>query len=494
MPFRKIKFCTTMFAFIVLAAALFPALSGCLSTRNAQYNFQIIDFDWERAYGDLSMICEFGPRLSGGEGEKKATAYFVRQFEDAGLSDVHVEYFETTCYEVEHASMALVKYDLLGAVELNRTQFAHGSDFILQGYSGSTNGIQSFEIIYAGDGTNASYDATGDVSGKAVIIQKNSSVSFSVAYLNAALRGAAANLFHNTAIHPELGCPPISFSASGKNQNGETVPYPDAYPDKLIPSMMISNATGQAILKAINETLVPPIPPVPPAPPAPQINAFNYKLELDVKVKIEKRQIPVVIADVKGRGDKVVMVGAHSDTVYVSPGAVDNTGGACTVIEIARQLAGTRPKHTIRLALWSGEEEGLLGSTYYVKAHQSEIENRLIAYLNLDMNHINFDRGNTGSINSNDNATLRVLENLTKAAQERHPSLAKFNISFSWWNCIGGSDQTAFAKLNKTAACFWGSGALEYHTIWDTKEHVTPEGLAPGGIIFGSYALWLANT
>jgi hypothetical protein len=221
--------------------------------------------------------------------------------------------------------------------------------------------------------------------------------------------------------------------------------------------------------------------------------AFIYKLELDVSVKIEKREIPVVVAEVKGKGSEFVMVGAHSDTTYVSPGAVDNTGGACTVLEMARQLADKKPKYTIRFALFSGEEEGLFGSTYYFKAHAQEMNESLLSYLNLDMNHIDLTRGNSGSINSNDNATLRMLGNITNRTVQVHPNLAKFQISFGWWNGLGGSDQTAFAAAGENYACFWGSGATEYHTIWDTIEHIIPEGLAPGGIIFGSYALWLAN-
>lgn len=468
-------------AAILLSVMLSLSISGCVSTNSGASDFEIIGFDHIRAFGDIVELCKIGPRLSGTENEAKGTEYFVNEFEDAGLSNVHVEYFEMVCYEVERASLALVRYDVLGFTEMSRMQFIHGEDFILQGYSGSTNGPVLLDVVYAGNGTEAGYENAPEVAYKAAIVQKSPAVSYSTALLNAANSGASANIFHNVNIHPGLDCPPISFGASGRDEDGTFVTYPEAYPGKSIPSMMVSNATGQAILDAINTTAIP------------GTLFTQYKLEIDVSVKIETREIPVVIAEVEGNGDEFVLVGAHSDTTYVSPGAVDNTGGACTVIEMARQLAGKNPKHTIRFALWSGEEEGLFGSTYYFNAHQQEINESMISYLNLDMNHIDLTRGCSGSINSNDNATLRILENITERATETNPGLSKFQISFGWWSGLGGSDQSAFAGAGKNYACFWGSGADEYHTIWDTVEHVTPEGLAPGGIILGSYALWLAD-
>ena len=66
------------------------------------------------------------------------------------------------------------------------------------------------------------------------------------------------------------------------------------------------------------------------------------------------------------------MLGAHHDTVYNGPGAIDNTVGTVTIIELARQLASHKPKRTIRLATWGGEEEGLFGSTMWFEAHEGD--------------------------------------------------------------------------------------------------------------------------
>jgi Zn-dependent M28 family amino/carboxypeptidase len=69
--------------------------------------------------------------------------------------------------------------------------------------------------------------------------------------------------------------------------------------------------------------------------------------------------------------DEVVMVGAHLDSWHAGTGATDNAAGVAAAMEAMRILeaVGARPRRTIRLALWTGEEQGLLGSRAYVKEH-----------------------------------------------------------------------------------------------------------------------------
>ncbi len=94
--------------------------------------------------------------------------------------------------------------------------------------------------------------------------------------------------------------------------------------------------------------------------------------------------------------DEVVMLGAHLDSWHSSTGATDNGAGSAAVMEAARIIlaSGLKPRRTIRVALWSGEEQGLYGSTAYVKQHFGEKKNgsvvrgpefdKLSAYYNLD--------------------------------------------------------------------------------------------------------------
>ncbi len=73
--------------------------------------------------------------------------------------------------------------------------------------------------------------------------------------------------------------------------------------------------------------------------------------------------------------DEIVMVGAHLDSWHASGGATDNGAGSAVAMEAARIImaAGLKPRRTIRVALWSGEEQGLNGSREYVKQHFGEM-------------------------------------------------------------------------------------------------------------------------
>ena len=83
-----------------------------------------------------------------------------------------------------------------------------------------------------------------------------------------------------------------------------------------------------------------------------------------------------VIADFPGTDlkDEVVMIGAHLDSWHGGTGATDNGTGVAVCMEAMRILkaTGLRPRRTIRIALWGGEEQGLLGSRAYVKRHLGE--------------------------------------------------------------------------------------------------------------------------
>jgi Zn-dependent M28 family amino/carboxypeptidase len=102
-----------------------------------------------------------------------------------------------------------------------------------------------------------------------------------------------------------------------------------------------------------------------------------------------------VVAELPGTDpalkDQVVMIGAHLDSWHSAQGASDNADGIASAIEALRILkaVGAQPRRTIRVALWSGEEEGLLGSKAYVQQHfegdaNRAARDRLFVYFNLD--------------------------------------------------------------------------------------------------------------
>ena len=101
-----------------------------------------------------------------------------------------------------------------------------------------------------------------------------------------------------------------------------------------------------------------------------------------------------VIAEIPGsdKADEVVMLGGHLDSWHAATGSTDNAIGCSVMMEAARILTaiGIKPRRTIRVALWSGEEQGLLGSQAYVREHFGSFEEpkpefaKLAAYFNID--------------------------------------------------------------------------------------------------------------
>ena len=127
------------------------------------------------------------------------------------------------------------------------------------------------------------------------------------------------------------------------------------------------------------------------------------KVELDVEVKFfDEATAPGAmngfntIAELPGSdlASEVVLLGAHFDSHAFATGATDNATGSAAMMEAVRILkaAGVRPRRTVRVALWGGEEEGLLGSKAYVADHLGDVETmalkpehaKLAAYFNSD--------------------------------------------------------------------------------------------------------------
>jgi Zn-dependent M28 family amino/carboxypeptidase len=129
-------------------------------------------------------------------------------------------------------------------------------------------------------------------------------------------------------------------------------------------------------------------------------SGIPVQLELEVKTRFDNSNeiASNVIGEIKGTDsklkDEVVMLGGHLDSWQSAMGATDNAAGCAVMMEAIRILKtlGVKPRRTIRIALWSGEEEGLLGSRNYVRNHLSDTVTRkanaegekVSVYFNLD--------------------------------------------------------------------------------------------------------------
>ncbi len=121
----------------------------------------------------------------------------------------------------------------------------------------------------------------------------------------------------------------------------------------------------------------------------------NVKLRVNLQTKFltDDQNGYNVLAELPGSDlkDEVVMIGAHLDSWHSSPGATDNADGAAAVLEAMRILKaiGAKPRRTIRMALWGGEEQGLHGSRKYIEKYLAGDANKAArdkfsVYFNLD--------------------------------------------------------------------------------------------------------------
>ncbi|WP_378739990.1 M28 family metallopeptidase [Nocardia brasiliensis] len=109
-----------------------------------------------------------------------------------------------------------------------------------------------------------------------------------------------------------------------------------------------------------------------------------------VRLKTDTEALPATTHNVlaesrQGNADKVVMAGAHLDSVRAGPGINDNASGSAGLLEVALQMATTQPKNKVRFAWWGAEELGLIGSKYYVSNLSATERSRIKLYLNFDM-------------------------------------------------------------------------------------------------------------
>jgi Zn-dependent M28 family amino/carboxypeptidase len=101
----------------------------------------------------------------------------------------------------------------------------------------------------------------------------------------------------------------------------------------------------------------------------------KVKMTVNLGVEFQDKDLMAynTIAEIPGTDlkDEIVMLGGHMDSWHAGTGATDNGAGVATAMEAVRILQALKlqPRRTIRIALWSGEEQGLLGSRYYVMQH-----------------------------------------------------------------------------------------------------------------------------
>src|SRR5262249_55493275 len=150
------------------------------------------------------------------------------------------------------------------------------------------------------------------------------------------------------------------------------------------------------------------------------------------------------IAEIPGtdKAREVVMLGGHLDSWHVATGATDNAIGCAQMMEAARILKalGVRPRRTIRVALWSGEEEGVRGSEADVAQHSGSVEQPKPDYATLSA-YLNVDSG-TGRIRGASVFGPAEAASILRAALAPFKDLGVAGASATNSRATGGTDST----------------------------------------------------
>ncbi len=177
--------------------------------------------------------------------------------------------------------------------------------------------------------------------------------------------------------------------------------------------------------------------------------------------------------------DEVIMLGGHLDSWHAATGATDNAIGCAIMMEAARILKtiGVKPRRTIRVALWSGEEQGLLGSQAYVKEHFGSFENPKPGYEKFG-GYFNIDSG-TGRARGMSVFGTTEAANILREAVAPFAEYGVLGAISTKSRGLGGSDHTSFNQAGLPGIGVQQDpieyGTHTWHTNLDTYERIVED-------------------
>ena len=468
--------------------------------------YALIDFDIEQTKSYTQTLVNLGHpewegRLSGTIEEKNTADSIKYNFSEMGIPSTLEEFSVPMFVMGNQFELSTCKPgdvgDILGGIspctlaDANReiTEFEHREDYVIQGYSGFTDIRYSdyLEIVDLNRGSSdESWSSASEKIGLVWIREEGEDIPATESNTILFKRAQENQLLALILVNDKTNCAGLI--------EGDCVPYFKSLdvesfgnlPEN-IGLMMVSKNTGEYLVSEV-------------------VNGES-RIQLIIDVQNQgKETIYVPCGIIEGESEELIIFGAHHDTVYNGQGAVDNTAGAATVQEIARQFglileSEGKPEHTIWFCTWGGEEEGLWGSREWVQKHKANLNENLRIYINLDMNHVDLERNTGITIFGNNKKDITEINNIIKEFGKQYSSLyEKYPINVRYIESSEMPNNSDFApflneidenEFGNVVSCY-GSGSSEYHTYLDTMERFNEESLAVSGIIYGSFAYNLA--
>jgi Zn-dependent M28 family amino/carboxypeptidase len=242
--------------------------------------------------------------------------------------------------------------------------------------------------------------------------------------------------------------------------------------DKVIPTVVMSNEDFGRITRILND-------------------GTDVTLEFNIVNRIypEGAKSYNTIGEIRGsdKADEVIMLGGHLDSWHAATGATDNAIGCAIMMEAARILKtlAVKPRRTIRVALWSGEEQGLLGSQAYVKKHFGSFEDPKPGYEKFG-GYFNIDSG-TGRVRGASVFGPPETASIMREILEPFKKDGVVGAVATRSRRIGGSDNTSFNQAGLPGIGM-GQDPIEYnshtwHTNLDTYERILEDDVKKDAMI-----------
>ena len=298
-----------------------------------------------------------GNRFAGLSGHDDSATYVADKLTAAGYNVSFHEFVYNAFFEVTPGEM--------NQVSPTPTTYVNGNDFDVMTYSGSGDVTAPLQAPSGSAQGCLPGDFGGFTAGNIALVSRGA-CTFRVKTNNATAAGASAILVYNN----------IPGMLNGTLSEAEGL--------SAIPALGIPQALGQSLLAQMGGGPV----------------TMHVFTDTDARPLTTRN----VLAETPGgNADNTVMVGAHLDSVDAGPGINDNGSCIATILETALQMQGLgiQPENRVRFAFWSGEEDGLVGSSYYVSQLTPKQVKQHALNLNFDMvgspNSVNFVYDGDGS-------------------------------------------------------------------------------------------------
>ena len=510
------------FAIFAVAVAL-PTASASASGRQApdteEINAKIREEGWENSQVMRTLhffTDRYGPRLSGSPNHENAAKWAIEQMADWGFSNAHLEGFDfgrpgwlNERFAVHMISP--IKDSLVGEV-LAWTPSTDGA---------VTAGV--FHLVPPEGPTEAELesffsDARADVAGKIVLVGEPAEPG--VNFNEPSKRRDDEQLRQQYDPNREPGAG--RGGRRGGGRGGRGAGDPDVLNVREVGARVGQFLIDNGAIVRINDG----------ARPHGQIRAFSnrtydptlalptailrnedfgriarlieYGDSVVLEVEIFNRDYPQgrtvynAIAEIPGtdKADEVIMLGGHLDSWHAATGATDNATGCTVMMEAARILMaiGVQPRRTIRVALWGGEEQGLLGSQAYVAEHFGSAENPKPEFEKFG-GYFNIDSGTgraRGASVFGPSAAAAVL----REAFAPFEDLGLMGSTSTRSRRRGGSDHTSFNEAGLPGIGMSQDlieyGSHTWHTNLDTYERVVEADLKSSAIAIAAAVYQLA--